>query len=167
MTSLGCTLPPEPSSVAAARRFVQDTLDAWGLDEAAWTAALLISELATNAVIHGRTPYSVEISRDADTVRVGVLDGSPVAPGLRRYGSDSTTGRGLRLVDSMSSRWGVVPREQGKSVFFEIDAGEAGTALSWDDGSEVDLDALLGKLGGEQDLGTTALAHLPSWRAAA
>lgn len=144
-----CTLPPETTSVAAARRFVQDVLEAWGLTEVSWSCLQLTSELATNAVIHARTDFTVEVSRDGHVLRVCVRDGSPAAPGVRRYGSDATTGRGMRLVESMAADWGVARQGAGKTIWFAMDTATAGSTTTWDDGAAVDLDDLLDQLGAE------------------
>lgn len=143
MTSVGCTLPPSASSVADARRFVEQALEGWGLEAAAWTARQLVSELATNAVLHARTTFQVEVHREDGVVRISVCDSSSLQVGVRRYGTQSTTGRGLRLVESMSVGWGVEVLPAGKAVWFTLPATGPGTAQAWDDGSEVDLDALL------------------------
>jgi anti-sigma regulatory factor (Ser/Thr protein kinase) len=137
------TFPADVASVAAARHYADAVLGAWDVGDASWTCLQLISELATNAVIHARTEFTVELSRHGDTLRVCVRDASPAQPGMRRYADDSTTGRGLRLVDSMASDWGVQPITVGKIIWFELDLAQRGTAQAWDDGSEVDLDALL------------------------
>lgn len=144
-------MPPEPASVAAARRHVEGVLDRWQLSEISWNCLQLISELATNAVIHARTEFTVELSRDGNLLRVCVHDGSTAAPGVRHYGSDSTTGRGMRLVDSMSTCWGVERADDGKTIWFEIDTRTSASATTWDDGVEVDLDDLLDQLGVESD----------------
>jgi anti-sigma regulatory factor (Ser/Thr protein kinase) len=135
--------------VSSARRFVERTLEEWALAAPGWAAVQLISELATNAIIHAATDFHVQISQDGSTLRICVLDASPTTPGVRRYGQESTTGRGLRLVESMSSRWGVETDGFGKTVWFELDLGEARTAHTWDDGEDVDLDALLEQLGAD------------------
>ena len=135
------TLPGRTDSVPAARRFVMDalmTLDAAGAcDE----AVALVSELATNAVIHARTAYTIAVTRNGDTVRVGVHDHSPVTPRRRAYGVDATTGRGLRLVASMSSDWGIQAESGGKVVWFEVPRSGARTHSEWY--LDVDVDALL------------------------
>ena len=149
----GPVLPPTASSVAAARRFVEEVLSAAGLEEPGWTATQLVSELATNAVIHARTEFVVEVSQTDHTVRVEVHDFSPAVPAQRRYGEESTTGRGLRLVDTMAGQWGVLKHGKGKTVWFEIDLSSRSTAFTWDDGEEVDLDDLLDQFGSDEDLG--------------
>jgi anti-sigma regulatory factor (Ser/Thr protein kinase) len=137
------TFPPDVASVAAARRYADGVLSAWDVGDAGWTCLQLISELATNAVIHARTEFTLELSRHGDRLRVCVRDASSAQPGVRRYADDSSTGRGLRLVDSMASDWGVQSITFGKIIWFELDLAQRGIAQAWDDGSEVDLDALL------------------------
>jgi hypothetical protein len=66
-----------------------------------------------------------------------------VRPRLRRHSTEATTGRGLQLLDSVASAWGVEPRSAGKTVWFEVDG--AGAA---EFGGE-DLAALLAELGEE------------------
>ncbi len=117
-------------------------LERWDVEDSAWTCLQLISELATNAVIHARTEFTVEVGRDGHVLRVCVRDDSPAPPGVRRYSAESTTGRG-RMVESMSADWGVQPLGFGKTIWFEIDLSRRGTAHSWDDETEIDLEALL------------------------
>jgi anti-sigma regulatory factor (Ser/Thr protein kinase) len=116
-----CIFPADVASVAAARWYADGVLTAWNVGDISWTCLQLISELATNAVIHARTEFTLELSRHQDKLRVCVRDASTARPGLRRYGEDSTTGRGLRLVESMASDWGVQPAAFGKIIWFEVD----------------------------------------------
>ncbi|WP_066957174.1 ATP-binding protein, partial [Streptomyces lushanensis] len=81
------TLPSDPASVPAARRYVADLLTEWGLParaEAADTVRLIVSELATNAVQHtfGQSPtFTVEIVLERyEQLRVGVTDSHPRWP---------------------------------------------------------------------------------------
>jgi len=110
----------------------------------------LVSELATNAVIHARTPYTIVVSRYGDTVRVGVRDLSAVIPRRRAYGVDATTGRGLRLVATIASDWGVEAESGGKVVWFEVRCEGDRNPPEWY--ADVDVDALLDAFG-EGDLG--------------
>ena len=93
------------------------TLTSWGLDVTAWTAAQVVSELATNCTLHARSEFSVRLSVEGDSVRVEATDGAPGGLQARQYSSTSTTGRGLRIVDTLSSSWGVVPAGGGKTVW--------------------------------------------------
>ena len=111
------SLRGHPSSVPEARRWTVTTLTSWGLDVTAWTAAQVVSELATNCTLHARSDFAVRLSVEGESVRVEATDG--VAGGLqaRQYSSTATTGRGLRIVESLSSAWGVVPTDDGKTVW--------------------------------------------------
>ncbi len=146
---------PAPASVGEARRFVTSTLDGWGT-AGIEDAALLTSELATNAVIHAKSSYTVTIKLLADRVRIGVVDASPVAPRRCHYGATSSTGRGLGMVADLSEAWGVEPAQGGKCVWFEMslvrpDTTAAADAVPMTDAGDVDLDALLSDLGGWED----------------
>ena len=99
-------LPGGPASVSAARRRVLRALDAWHLDALGDTAALLVSELVTNAMLHTGADVEVRVVREADAVRVTVLDRSPRRPVRRRHGLEAGTGRGLGLVDTLALDWG-------------------------------------------------------------
>lgn len=135
------TLPAATESVPAARQFVMDTLTDLGAAGACEDAVALVSELATNAVIHAHTPYTIAVSRDGDTVRVDVHDLCAVIPRRRGYGLDATTGRGLRLVATISSNWGIEAETGGKAVWFEVPSEGSRNVLAWY--GDVDLDALL------------------------
>jgi anti-sigma regulatory factor (Ser/Thr protein kinase) len=118
------TLEPSLSSVAVARLFVRKAFETWGCDEAAWEATQLVSELATNAVLHAGTEFAIEVRRSGDQVRVSVSDLSPTAPTLRPYQREATSGRGLQLVAAISKRWGFSAHLGGKAVWFEIGLDE-------------------------------------------
>jgi len=109
-------------------------------------AVALVSELATNAVIHARTPFTITVSRDGDTIRVGVHDRSAVSPRRRAYGLDATTGRGLRLVATIASNWGIDAEPGGKVVWFEVRReGLRDDASAWY--ADVDVESLLDAFG--------------------
>ncbi|MGZ6792811.1 MAG: ATP-binding protein [Mycobacteriales bacterium] len=115
-------LPAEPASVGKARRFVRSTLRDWDLDEAAEIATLLVSELATNAVLHARTAYAVVVHRESGDVRVEVCDGSGVMPRQRLHSAAAATGRGVALVAQLASAWGTASAVDGfaKCVWFTL-----------------------------------------------
>lgn len=87
-------------------------------------ALLLISELVTNAVLHGGPPILLGIECDGDVLRVRVRDGSPVVPSPRQAGPDAEGGRGMTLVELLTNTWGVTPvadeHGAGKQVWFEL-----------------------------------------------
>ncbi|HVM06273.1 MAG TPA: ATP-binding protein [Acidimicrobiales bacterium] len=101
------TFDPEPSSTRAARRLVTDALEAAALDGAVTSAALVVSELATNAVLHARTPFEVRLRVGAGAVRIEVRDGSTRRPTVRNFSDAASSGRGLQVVQQLSEEWGV------------------------------------------------------------
>ena len=115
-------LPGAPASVGSARRLVSAALRDWGLDHLVDPAALLVSELVTNAVLHARTAVSVEVERTRSVVRVVVRDGSRRRPRQRRHEVSAATGRGLGLLTAVSYRWGCddAPEPYAKAVWFEL-----------------------------------------------
>lgn len=107
-------------SVREARAIVRHLLDGWGLAVLGETAELCTSELATNAVLHAHTPVLMVVSLLTDGVRIEIED---EAPGVVKAGSldgDGEGGRGLAIVDALSECWGVDQREEGKTVWFEL-----------------------------------------------
>ena len=115
-------LTAEPRSVREARRVVVGVLRDWHLPHLEDTAVLLVSELATNAVLHARTAFAVEAERRGEVVRVGLSDGSDVGPARRRHGVQAGTGRGLGLVAALSTDWGTDDATDPwrKTVWFEL-----------------------------------------------
>ena len=119
-------LPGAPASVREARTLVRTALRGWDLDSCQDTASLLVSELATNAVLHARSDFAVEVSHTQETVRVAVSDRSAAAVSPRGHSALAGTGRGLAMIELMSSSWGTdrgVP-PYVKSVWFEVPAHE-------------------------------------------
>ena len=113
-------LPLGTASPGAARRFTGSTLSTWGLDAHGDVAELLVSELVTNAINHGRTTCLLELTATPTVLRAAVADDGEGAPRLRYAGPEDESGRGLAIVDALASRWGVEPTSSGKVVWFEI-----------------------------------------------
>jgi anti-sigma regulatory factor (Ser/Thr protein kinase) len=116
--------PAAPDAVRTARSLVRRTLDDWRLDSVGDIAALLVSELVTNALRHATGPIGVRVVRDPAGV-VGVLlvevsDPLPDPPRERAARPDDEDGRGLQLVATAARRWGTRPGEAGKTVWFEL-----------------------------------------------
>jgi anti-sigma regulatory factor (Ser/Thr protein kinase) len=113
------TFEPSPDHVADARRFVVGVLHSRGLDVA--DAQLAVSELATNAVLHARSAFTVTVTGLAERIRVDVSDHNPRLPSLVAVPSDAHSGRGLMLVQMVSLAWGVESHgEDGKTIWFEV-----------------------------------------------
>ena len=115
------TLPPEPASVPAARKFVREFLAEEGVDAVlALPAVLLTSELVTNGVIHTHTDLDVRAKLANDSLRVEVIDRGDGCPVRGRAAPDAEWGRGLSVVSALATHWGVVMEPDWKSVWFEL-----------------------------------------------
>jgi anti-sigma regulatory factor (Ser/Thr protein kinase) len=111
---------PEREAPAAARHFVAEVLERWGHSRALLEdAKLVVSELASNAVVHARSPFSVEIRPQGAAVLISVQDASHARPTVRDSGM-AASGRGLRLVDAIATNWGVEIAREGKIVWAEL-----------------------------------------------
>ena len=77
-------------------------------------AALLVTELVTNAVLHARTAIVLIVDVGPGRVFLRVRDGSDAIPAPRRYGVEAATGRGLALVEQLATAWGVDPERRWK-----------------------------------------------------
>ncbi len=112
-----------PDRVTTYGDFVAATLDEWGRDGGD-AVLLLVSELTTNALLHARTTMTVTVTDEgAGSVLLAVADESAAVPRGRRFSAESATGRGLRLVESMSSAWGVEVDGAGKTVWCRVPLG--------------------------------------------
>jgi anti-anti-sigma regulatory factor/anti-sigma regulatory factor (Ser/Thr protein kinase) len=112
------TLPAGPAAVTAARAAVRDLCAERGLDKLIDTAEVIASELVSNAVVHARPPYLFTVHERGRYLHLSVRDAT-VAPPVRR-GFDplsGTGGRGLLLVESLATAWGMTPRDDGKVVW--------------------------------------------------
>lgn len=130
-----------PVARAALRELLADSPFAARTDD----GELALSELVTNAVLHGRDPIVLRLVRTADCVRVEVADGSPISPSFSMLDPTAVTGRGLMLISAASDRWGVDPDDEGKRVWFELHEGGADVMR------EADVDALLAAWGDDLD----------------
>ena len=115
-----CELPATARSVTEARRFVLDALATWHLESFADTAALLTSEVVTNAILHARTPLGLLVRRDRKGISVEVTDGSRRQPRVRDSTPEATNGRGLALLEQLASTWEVQLHRTGKTVRFTV-----------------------------------------------
>ena len=110
-------------SVGQARRFLLEQLGGGGGDDIE-LMALMVSELATNAMQHAETDFEVEISVTPDIrgrcVHVRVTDDAPGFPTPQEPAADAPHGRGLRIVASLADAWGIEMHRgsPGKTVWF-------------------------------------------------
>ena len=112
---------PFLEELRAARRFVSETADRWDIGGLVNDARQVTSELAANAVTHGRSAFSVCLHRDDHRLVVEVADDNPRPPTVAAPPVGALSGRGLVLVQALARAWGVrqVPRD-GKVVWAEL-----------------------------------------------
>lgn len=110
---------PEPEAGPGVRWFVRSVLRGHDVDPD--VGELLASELASNAIRHGRTPFTVRVDV-GPVVRIEVQDGNSVVPTLQAAKGDDDAGRGLMLLEALADRWGVDRVDGGKLVWFEYTA---------------------------------------------
>jgi two-component sensor histidine kinase len=115
------TLSPSRLAPAQARQAVHDFATAVSPARAR-TAELLASELVTNAVTHGRGEVRLVMEYDDRGLAVTVSDDEPAAPEMTPTAPSALGGRGLRMVEVLSSAWGVERnrRGPGKGVWFRL-----------------------------------------------
>lgn len=113
-------LPCTAMSAAVARKLTAERCLEWGTPALCSDLALVVTELVANAVRHAGTDITVRLSRLGDGVRVEVADGStrPLRPRSATIADES--GRGLLLVDALSTRYGVEAERNGKLVWAEL-----------------------------------------------
>jgi anti-sigma regulatory factor (Ser/Thr protein kinase) len=114
-------LKPVPEAVTMAREVIEFAFDGWGMDT--YSARLVVSELVTNAlhVSAGDEFIVVRAHRDQGVPTIEVWDGDPQVPVLRDAELTDESGRGLFIVGSLCSRWGVrFCTEGGKVVWAEL-----------------------------------------------
>jgi serine phosphatase RsbU (regulator of sigma subunit)/anti-sigma regulatory factor (Ser/Thr protein kinase) len=117
--------------VRATRKFIRDSLRAWGLDTVADELELMASEIVTNALIHADSHVDLRLREYPDRVRMEVRDSdaSPPVPSAisaaEEEKAQSEHGRGLIIVEALASAWGTSPSGRGKTVWLEIPAPSA------------------------------------------
>ncbi|KAA6220859.1 GAF domain-containing protein [Streptomyces albofaciens JCM 4342] len=114
----------EPERIAEARNQVRDVLHDWTDEDQVDSAVLMVSEMVTNVLMHtdGDALLVAEITgaRGHRRIRVDVADGSDELPHRRTPGELASSGRGLMLMELLAGAWGVDPRGDGKSTWFEL-----------------------------------------------
>jgi len=115
---------PTTRSVPLCRHRAARLVTEWGHPDLTDDVALLASELATNALLHGSLRgrlFRAEFTLTATAFRIEVSDPrGERLPSPREAGADDCYGRGLMVVAQLADRWGVEPRTVGKTVFAEV-----------------------------------------------
>ncbi|ARF58139.1 SpoIIE family protein phosphatase [Streptomyces gilvosporeus] len=111
-------VPSDPAAVADARADLTRQLSRWGLEEAAFTTELVVSELITNAIRYATGPIRVRLLYDR-TLICEVSDTSSTSPHLRYAATEDEGGRGLFLVSQLVQHWGTRYTPEGKIIWAE------------------------------------------------
>jgi anti-sigma regulatory factor (Ser/Thr protein kinase) len=124
-TSRPRILAADPVSAGSARHHVAAAIEEWGLAEIEEDAALCTAELATNAILHSRTDFTIAVRQIPHGIRVDVQDDRPdltpvVVPSALEPLDTGVTGRGLMLVAAIAERWGYFTTDIAKTVWFEL-----------------------------------------------
>jgi anti-sigma regulatory factor (Ser/Thr protein kinase) len=112
--------PAVPESVGSARRFTRAALGRHDVEPRLIdTAMLLVSELATNAIVHAASSLRLRIDVGED-IRVEVSDENDTPPVVGDPQADHESGRGLAIVTTLADDWSWSPRSTGKAVWFSL-----------------------------------------------
>ncbi|MFI6006867.1 SpoIIE family protein phosphatase [Streptomyces sp. NPDC051366] len=114
----------EPERIAGARRQIRELLHDWADEEQVDSAVLIVSEMVTNVLMHtdGDALLVAEAVGELGTrrLRIEVADASDELPHKRHPGEMASSGRGVLLMEMLADTWGVDPRGEGKSIWFEM-----------------------------------------------
>lgn len=121
----GLTYTQSARSVSLARRRSARLVQAWGLPAIAGDVALVVSEMTSNALLHGSVPgqrFRVLLQLTKSVLRIEVTDArGEYLPVQRTPGDGDQFGRGITLINALAARWGVEPCVVGKTVWAEFD----------------------------------------------
>lgn len=113
-------LPREPTSIGRARHAVRNTARAWGIEDPG-PAELVVSELMSNAVMHGHGRIGLQLHDTGDGLRIEVFDSNPAPPIAREANPGRVGGFGMHIVDRLA-HWGWRPTSSGKVVWARLRA---------------------------------------------
>jgi anti-sigma regulatory factor (Ser/Thr protein kinase) len=117
----GASFPADPSSPARARQLVMAALRRWGLSEQLVDdATLIVSELASNAVRHARSCFSVSLELRGSTLRLAAADATPLGMSTPAWELNPQQLHGLGVIQEISRCWGVQGTRDGKIVWAEL-----------------------------------------------
>jgi anti-sigma regulatory factor (Ser/Thr protein kinase) len=119
--ALAVHLPNDVRAPAAAREVLRGALPTSARDGIGQIIELLTDELVSNVVCHVGAPMQLRAFRDPSSVRIEVDDPSTECPVLQRPEPLDDHGRGILLIETLATVWGVDLREDGKTVWFEIE----------------------------------------------
>ncbi len=114
-------ISPLVADIAATRGAVAEHLASLGIHDEIDVVTLLVSEVVSNAVLHGTAPRAIEVVVSSAAIHVEVSDWAPADPVVRPVDAARSGGNGMRIVDALSSAWGVRHDPvDGKQVWFDV-----------------------------------------------
>jgi hypothetical protein len=113
-------LRPRHTASHAAREFVRQTCQTWGLTNGVDAARVVVSELVANALLHACTRMDLSLSLHHARLSLAVRDYNAALPRIRGEDPESLNGRGLVLVDGFSRSWGALPTAEGGKVVWAV-----------------------------------------------
>lgn len=120
MDALVTLLPSRLASAGVAREVVAWQLREWHVERLCDDAAVVVTELISNAVRHAATDVELTVVPIENGIRLEVRDGSARELHQRTSAKTDEGGRGLQLVDALADRYGVLPDGEGKRVWVEL-----------------------------------------------
>ncbi|GHB24296.1 magnesium or manganese-dependent protein phosphatase [Streptomyces viridiviolaceus] len=125
----------EPERISEARQQLRGLLHDWPDEDQRDSAVLLLSEVLTNVLVHTDTDALLVTDVTGEPgerrIRVEVTDTGEDLPHKRRPGEMASSGRGLMLIELLADAWGVAPRGEGKSIWFEFyESGGSGAGVA-------------------------------------
>ncbi len=112
----------DPLAGRAARHATADIIQRWDLRPAVvGDSCLVVSELVTNALVHGRSDVMLRLLKTDDRLRIEVFDDNTRLPAMVAPDPQSLSGRGLFLIAALVSTWGTERTPNGKVVWAEFD----------------------------------------------
>jgi anti-sigma regulatory factor (Ser/Thr protein kinase) len=124
---LSLDVPRDRTGFTMARAVIQEYLTGDATQDEVSDVRLIMSELVTNAVMHGQGPITLRLTVEGELIRGEVVDeGGGFEREIRERGSDAIGGRGLLLVASLAHRWGV--HDGSSHIWFELDRARANGA---------------------------------------
>lgn len=111
--------PADLASIASARAFVSEAMGQLA-EDLRERAVLMTSELASNAIRHAHSPFTVTTTMDSAEFRVSVTDAGGAVPLPQHSSPTDTSGRGLLIVDALADRWGTEIERGSTTVWFSL-----------------------------------------------
>lgn len=113
-------LPHDSASIRLARSFTAEHLATWGCPDLVEDATLIVSELCANAIGHAGGGCRVRLRLWQGALRIEVTDAGPGTPDVQSPPAEQPTGRGLLVVSSLATAWGIAPVDDDKVVWADL-----------------------------------------------